>query len=80
VNESWNRTALIKQCMQLDGGFGAAELCPVEEAQAEINGRRVESVDGSFKFGKYAILGLKCAGTSNQAQGKCLDKCANRVC
>ena len=63
VDEGGDRAPQIQQCVQLDGGFGGAEVRPVEQAQAEVDGARVQRVDGVVQvdFERFSCVELACA-------------------
>ena len=70
VNESWNRAAQIQQRMHLYRRFGAAKRCPVEQAQTQVDGGRVQCVDRRIESQSCRFLGVEVAGSPDQAHGQ----------
>ena len=57
VDEGWNVSVQVEECVQLDGALCPAEPRPWEQRQAEVDGRGVERVDGivDIEAGKRVI-------------------------
>ena len=66
VNEGGNGSSQIEQGMQLDRSFGASKRCPLEQAQAQIDGRCVQGVDGVVEIEPQIGIGIELAGAANQ--------------
>ena len=59
----------VKQRMQPDGTFGPAETGPGEKGQAQVDGRRIQRVDGALKVGTVTVVG-KVPGLVDQVLGE----------
>ena len=66
VDECRNGAAQIQQRVQLHGRLRRAERCPVEKAQAKIDGGGVECIDGVVQFDAEWLGRVQHAGASNQ--------------
>lgn len=45
MDEAWDIASQIKQCMELDGGFGGTKERPGKHREAEIDGGGIERVN-----------------------------------
>ena len=67
VNEGRNRTTQIQQRVHLHCRLGAAKRRPVEQAQTQVDGGRVQCVDRRVELQPRRFLGVKIAGAQDQA-------------
>ena len=67
VNESRNRATQIQQRVHLHRRFGAAKRSPVEQAQAQVDGGRVQCVNRRIQFQPRRFFGIEIACSQNQA-------------
>src|ERR1019366_8394921 len=67
VDEGGNVAAQIQQRVQLDGCLGQSERCPRKYRQTEIDGRRVERIDGLLQFDTERFLHIQTPGDADQA-------------
>src|ERR1019366_1447178 len=67
VDEGGNVAAQIQQRVQLDGCLGQSERCPWKYRQTEIDGRRVERIDGLLQFDTERFLHIQTPGDADQA-------------
>ena len=76
VDEGWDTAAQVQQRMELDSGLGFAKRCPVEQAQTQIDGGRVQCVDRVLEFEPQAKrLTFACKMTALSAKStKVLEK------
>src|SRR5713226_6742456 len=70
VDESWNVAAQIQQRVQLDGRLGRTERRPRKYRQTEIDGRRVERIDGLLQFDTEGFLHVQTPGDTDQTLGE----------
>ena len=70
VDKSRDRTAQIQQRVQLYRRLGAAERCPIEQAQTQVDGGRVQGVDSGIELQPSLLLGIEIASPSDQAHGQ----------
>ena len=70
VDEGWNTTSQVQQCVELDGGLGFAKGSPVEQAQAQIDGGGVQGVDRVLEFEPQVLVQIKFASSPNQNCGQ----------
>jgi hypothetical protein len=66
MHETRNAAAQIEQRVQLDGSLLAAKLGPREQAQAEVDGRRVEGIDSLIQVHGERLANVQLAGSANQ--------------
>ena len=70
----WDCAVKIEQRMQFHRSFSSARSCPGEECQAQIDGRRIQSVYGLLQFHSKVFAGVKLAGLSDDHLGEvCID-------
>jgi hypothetical protein len=64
VDEGWNGAAQIEQGVQFDGRLVGTKRRPVEQAQAEIDGGRVQRIDARIELQQRRFLRIQrsCAG------------------
>ena len=62
VDESRNSAAQVQQGMQLDRRLGLAEVGPREQRQAEIDGGRIQSVDGVVQLQTEVFVPVEAGG------------------
>lgn len=67
VDERGDVAPQVQKRMQLDGGFALAKWRPREYGQAEVDGCRVEGVDGFVQFGKKCLRAVQVAGRCDQS-------------
>jgi len=65
-----DRTPQIEKGMELDGAFAFAEKGPGKKRQTEVDGSRVEGVDGVFEFQTKILVGVKTTGLGNEDLSK----------
>ena len=70
LDKSGDRASQIEEGMELDGGFGAAENCPGEKSQTQVDGGRIEGIDRVFEFESQVFAGVKSAGLSDKDLSK----------
>ena len=70
MHESGNRAAQVQQRVQFDGGLGPAKACPAKQAQTQIDGRGIESVNRSFQVGRQGLVGVQSPSFANQVLRK----------
>jgi len=70
INIGWNAAAHVQQRVQLDRTLVAAKLAPGKQRQAQIDGGRVESVNGLGQFDSERIVAVKIAGHADQHLGE----------
>ena len=58
-NEAGNPAAQLQQGMQLDGGPGTPERSPREQGQTQVEGRGVESEDGTGKVDSDGLADIQ---------------------
>ncbi len=74
MDERRNVAAQIQKGVQLDGGLGAAEMCPWEDGQAQVDGRGIECVDGIVQIEAQVLVRIQRAGNPNQGLSEvCID-------
>ena len=67
MDKSGDIAPQIEQGMQFDSGLGRAKRSPREDRQAQIDGRRVESVDRLFEIDAERLLDIELASHRDQA-------------
>ena len=67
VNEGRNRATQVQQRVHLYRRLGAAKRRPIEQTQTQIDSSRVQRVDRGIELQPGRLLGVKIAGTQNQA-------------
>ena len=70
MDESWDIAAQIQEGVELDGGLGALERGPGEDREAEVDGGRVEGIDGVVELEAEAVLGIERPGDADQRLGE----------
>ncbi len=70
VDKAGDVAAEIDQRVQLDGPLAAAESRPGKEAQAQVDGRRVEGVNGLFECDGERFGSIQGSGTLDQDLGE----------
>ena len=66
MDEAWNVATQVEQCVHLHRGFGRAKVCPRKHRQAQIDCRRVQSIDGAGQVRSHAVVGVEPSGLSDQ--------------
>ena len=61
VDEGGNAAPQVQQGVQLDGRFGLAKRCPLEQAQAQIDGGRIQAVDSVVELEPDGLCCVKLA-------------------
>ena len=70
VDERWNVAAQVEECVHLDGSLGGTKTRPRKDAQAQVDGGRVECVGCLLQFSRKAVAGVKLSGGVDQAHGE----------
>jgi len=70
VDEGWDGAAQVQQGVHLHGGLGGAKRCPVEQAQTQVDGGRVQCVHSVLEFEPEVFVQVKLARSSNQHGGQ----------
>jgi hypothetical protein len=70
VDEARDIAAQIQERVHLHGGLGRAEMRPGKHRQTEIDGRRVERVDGVGKVQPEILAGVELPGLGDQSLGE----------
>lgn len=70
VDKTGNVAAQVEQRVQLDRSFATAESGPRKELQTEIDGRRVERVNGLGKHRAQRFVRVKCPRVPDQHLGE----------
>lgn len=70
VDKRRDGAAQVEQRVQLDGGFGALEMGPREQCQAQIDGRAVQGIDGVLELDAEVLLRIQSASGVNQRLGE----------
>ena len=70
VDEARDVAPEIEQGVHFHRRLGRPEMRPRKDRQAEINGRRVERVDGVGQFQPKVVAGIKPSGLGNQPLSK----------
>ena len=70
VNETRDVAAQIKQSVHLHGGFGRTKPCPREHRQAQIDGRRIQCIDGVAKVYAQALTGIESPSLRDESVGE----------
>jgi len=60
----------IQKSMEFDGPFAFPELGPREKSQTEVDGGRVQSIDGLIQFDAEGIGGVKLSGFCDEDLGE----------
>ena len=70
VNKTWDRSTQIHQGMKFDGGFCRTKRRPRKQAQTQIDGGRIQCVNGCahqrFELGAGRVVGVKRTSHANQ--------------
>jgi hypothetical protein len=67
VDEARDVAVQIEQRVQLDGRLLGSKRCPRKHRQKQIDGGRIERVDGSFQVHAQRLLGIHWTSHSHQA-------------
>ena len=70
VNEGRNRPTQVQQRVHLHRRLGAAKQRPVEQAQTEVDGGRVQRVDRRIELQSRWFCGVEIPGAHDQAHGQ----------
>ena len=70
MHKTGNVAAQIQERVQLDGTLAAAKLRPREQAQAQVDGRGVERIDGLFEIDGQWVLRIQPPRAANQHLGE----------
>jgi len=70
LDKRGDRASQIEKGMEFDGRFGAAEYCPREKRQTQIDGGRIEGIDRVFEFESQIFAGVKRAGLRDEDLGE----------
>lgn len=70
VDAGWNRTPQVDLGVHLDARHGLPEGGPWEEGQREVDGRRVEGIDGVVEVQSEFLADIQGAGLAHEALGK----------
>lgn len=60
----------IDLCVQFDTSLAAAKACPGEQLQAQVDGRRIESIHGPLQGHAELVVGIQAAGFGNEHLGE----------
>src|SRR6185312_8385858 len=60
----------IEQRVEFHGSLSATELGPRKQAQAQVDGRRIESIDGLLQLHGKRFAGVQATGATNQHLGE----------
>jgi len=66
MDELGNAAAQIEQRVHLDRAFGCAKSRPGEQGQAEIDGGRIERVDGVVQFDAEVVVDVQRSGSGDE--------------
>ena len=69
-NNGWNAASQVEQRMEFYGTFSLSKYGPGEERKAQIDGRRVECINGLFEFDAKVVVYVKRSGDANQGMGE----------
>jgi len=70
LDERGYRTPQIEKSMEFDGRFGVAENSPGEKRKTQVDGGRIEGIDGVFEFESQIFAGVKSASWSDEDLGE----------
>ena len=70
VNECGDRPTQIQQRVHLHRSLGAAKRRPIEQAQTQVDGGRVQSVDRRIEFQPRRFFDVEVARSHDQAHGQ----------
>ena len=70
VDEARNRATQIDLRVQLDGALAPAKPRPRKEGEAEVDGRRIESVDRLLQFHAERVVGVELARTLDEGMSE----------
>jgi hypothetical protein len=59
VDETWNVAAQVEQRVHLHGSLGRAKVRPRKYRQAQVDGGRVQGIDGVRQFQPQVFLGVE---------------------
>jgi len=71
MNKSGDWATQVQQGVKFDGGFCAAKTRPREHAQAQVDGGRIQSVNGRIQIGRQWLSRIHLARSSNQLLRQC---------
>ncbi len=69
-DKTGNRTPQIQQSVELDRRLGSAKPCPAEQVQTQVDGRRIQSVNGFVQLDTEIFGGIKPSGFANEILGQ----------
>ena len=67
MDEDRDGPTQVQQRVQLDSRLGGAKRCPVEQRQAQIDGRGIQGVDGIIQIEVHTLVGVQPSGLRNHA-------------
>src|SRR5271163_4725448 len=70
VDEARDAAAQIQERVHLHRGFGRAEMGPGEDRQAQVDGRRVERIDGAGEIQPEILFGIELPSLADQSLGQ----------
>ncbi len=70
VDEGGNGAAQVQQRVHLHRRFGGAKRRPIEQTQAQVDGRGVQCVDGGIDIDVQRLAGVQLPGACHQAHGQ----------
>ena len=70
MHETGDAASQVKQGVHLHSGLGAAEVRPRKHRQAQIDGRRIQSVNGIVEIDSQAFAGIEPSCLSDQPLGE----------
>jgi len=70
MEEGRDISVQIQERVEFDGGFALLERCPWEDREAEIDGGRVEGIDGLVEIDAKVVLGVQAAGDVDEGLGE----------
>ena len=74
MNAGWNRAPQVDLGVHLDARLGLPEVGPRKEGQREVDGRRVEGIDGVVEVESKILARIQCPCLSHEALGKVFPK------
>ena len=70
MNESGNVATQIQQSVQFDCRLGAAERCPWKQRKTQVDGRRIQGVNGIVQIDAKAVVAIKLACAPDEQCGQ----------
>ena len=67
VDEGWNGTLQVEQCMEFDRSFGSAKPCPWEQFEAQVDCGCVQRIDRRIQIQSQVGIGVERACDGDQA-------------